>query len=194
LWKGKNDKVGQLLSCGKPIGNHHLGIGTAREVDILKGVNMSFRREAIQDKKFDTRMLGTGAQVHFELEFCLGIKKLGWKLIYDPQVSVDHYLAKRFDEDQRNKFNETAFFNEVHNETLALLEHIPPIRRLIFILWSFLIGHRKSFGIVQFFRFLPSEGILSVQKLHISTKARIQGFSTWLAKNDARQSRLTNNQ
>jgi len=32
----------------------------------------------------------------------------GWKLIYDPRVAVDHYPAQRFDEDQRNKFNQIA--------------------------------------------------------------------------------------
>lgn len=182
LWKGEKKIVGKLLFFGKMIGNHHLGIGSTREVDLLKGVNMSFRREAILNNKFDTRMLGTGAQVHFELEFCLRIKKAGWKLIYDPQVSVDHYLAKRFDEDQRDKFNETAFLNEVHNETLALLEHISPTRKIIFIFWSFFMGHRKAFGIVQFFRFLPSEGKLSAQKFYISTKGRIKGLETWLTK------------
>lgn len=31
---------------GRVIGNHHLGTGGVREVDILKGVNMSFRQTA----------------------------------------------------------------------------------------------------------------------------------------------------
>lgn len=37
--------VGQLQWFGRVIGNHHLGVGEPREVDILKGVNMSFRKE-----------------------------------------------------------------------------------------------------------------------------------------------------
>jgi hypothetical protein len=44
------------------IGNHHLGVGEPREVDVLKGVNMSYRRTAIADIHFDERMRGTGAQ------------------------------------------------------------------------------------------------------------------------------------
>jgi glycosyltransferase involved in cell wall biosynthesis len=182
LWEGKEKIVGQLLPFGKIIHNHHLGIGVAREADVLKGVNMSFRREAILNKHFDTRMLGSGAQVHFEVEFCLWLKKEGWILIYDPQVAVDHYLGERFDEDKRKQFNSLAFFNEVHNETLALLEHSPTMTKILFVLWSFLIGHRKAYGILQLFRFLPAEGILAIQKWRLSIRGRIIGVKTWLTQ------------
>lgn len=133
LWEGNKNQVGRLLWFGKIIGNHHLGVGEPREVDILKGVNMSFRRTAILNHRFDSRMLGSGAQVHFEVEFCLKLKKAGWKLIYDPYVAVDHYCSPRFDEDQRDQFNEIAFFNEVHNETLALMDYLSSLRRLAFL-------------------------------------------------------------
>jgi glycosyltransferase involved in cell wall biosynthesis len=179
LWKGEEKVVGQLLSFGKMIGNHHLGVGAPREVDILKGVNMSFRRTAISGQHFDSRMLGSGAQVHFEVEFCLRLKKAGWKLIYDPKVAVDHYFAQRFDEDQRHQFNELAFFNEVHNETLALMDYLSPLRRFIFFSWSIAIGHRRAVGFVQLLRFLPIEGTLALHKWLISIRGRWEGWSTW---------------
>jgi glycosyltransferase involved in cell wall biosynthesis len=179
LWNGEEEIVGQLLWFGKMIGNHHLGVGKPREVDILKGVNMSFRRQAILDNHFDLRMLGSGAQVHFEVEFCLRLKKAGWKLIYDPEIAVDHYFSQRFDEDQRHQFNELAFFNEVHNETLALLDYLPPMRRLTFFFWSIVIGHRRAVGFVQLLRFLPIEGTLAFQKWLISIRGRWDGWSTW---------------
>ncbi|MEL6163750.1 MAG: glycosyltransferase family 2 protein, partial [Cyanobacteria bacterium J06628_3] len=97
LEDGNSRTVGQVSWFGRVVGNHHIGAGEAREVDVLKGVNMSFRRAAIQDWHFDGRMKGTGAQVHFELAFSLKLKRAGWKLIYDPQVAVNHYPAKRFD-------------------------------------------------------------------------------------------------
>lgn len=183
LWKGEEQEVGQLRWIGKMIGNHHLGIGNPHEVDILKGVNMSFRREAIKNQHFDSRLLGSGAQVHFEVEFCLRLKKGGWKLIYDPKVAVDHYFAQRFDEDQRHQFNELAFFNEVHNETLALLDYLSPIRRLAFFVWSIVIGHRRAVGFVQLLRFLPIEGTLAIQKWLISIRGRWVGWSTWKNSN-----------
>ncbi len=163
---------------GRVIGNHHLGVGEPREVDVLKGVNMSFRQEAIAQLRFDERMRGTGAQVHFEMAFTLALKQAGWKLIYDPQVAVDHYPAQRFDEDQRNNFNEIAFINLVHNETLVLLEYLPLLRRVVFLLWAILVGTRDSLGLVQWLRLLPSQGQLAGKKCWASLRGRWQGWQT----------------
>jgi GT2 family glycosyltransferase len=179
LWEGEKKIVGRLLWFGKMISNHHLGVGESREVDILKGVNMSFRREAILGEQFDSRMLGSGAQVHFEVEFCLRLKKAGWKIIYDPLIAVDHYCAQRYDEDQRGQFNELAFFNEVHNETLALLSHLSPFKQLVFFVWTTVIGHRRSLGLLQLLRFLPQERNLAIRKWQISIRGRWKGWVTW---------------
>ncbi|MEH2236388.1 glycosyltransferase family 2 protein [Nostoc sp.] len=175
--------VGQLQWFGRVIGNHHLGVGEPREVDILKGVNMSFRTQAIGQLRFDERMRGTGAQVHFEMAFTLTLKRAGWKIIYDPNVAVDHYPAQRFDEDQRNNFNEIAFINLVHNETLVLLEHLSFIRRIVFLLWAVFVGTCDSLGLVQWLRFLPSQGQLAGKKLLASWRGRWQGYKQFKIQN-----------
>ncbi len=175
---GTSEVVGQLQWHGRMIGNHHKGIGTAREVDLLKGVNMSFRRTAVGELQFDQRMLGSGAQVHFEVAFCLALKHQGWKLIYDPQILVDHYLAHRFDEDQRYQFNQVAYFNLVHNETVALIEYLSPPRQLIFMLWSIFIGTRDAYGLAQSLRFLRRDGLISLRKWQICLHGRWQGWQT----------------
>jgi len=180
--------VGQLQWFGRVIGNHHLGVGQPREVDVLKGVNMSFRKEAIGQLRFDERMRGTGAQVHFEMAFTLTLKRAGWKIIYDPNVAVDHYPAQRFDEDQRNNFNEIAFINLVHNETLVLLEHLPFIRRIVFLFWAIFVGTCDSLGLVQWLRFLPSQGQFAGKKLLASWRGRWQGYKQFVIRNDARSS------
>jgi glycosyltransferase involved in cell wall biosynthesis len=179
LEDGSSPTVGQVRWFGKVIGNHHIGAGEAREVDVLKGVNMSFRRAAIQGWHFDERMKGTGAQVHFELAFSLKLKRAGWKLIYDPQVAVNHYPAKRFDEDQRHSFNQIAFANAVHNETLALLEYFSPFQKLAFLFWAVIVGTREAMGFIQWLRFIPSQGILAGKKLLASWRGRWQGLQTW---------------
>ncbi|MDB9361762.1 glycosyltransferase [Nodularia spumigena CS-588/02] len=173
---GEEPIVGKLQWFGRVIGNHHLGIGEPREVDVLKGVNMSFRTLAIGRLKFDQRMRGTGAQVHFEMAFTLSLKRAGWKMIYDPQVAVDHYPAQRFDEDQRRSFNEVALINLVHNETLVLLEHLPRSRHFVFWLWAVLVGTRESLGLIQWLRLLPSQGKLAGQKLILSWRGRWQAY------------------
>ena len=175
--------VGQLQWFGRVIGNHHLGVGEPREVDVLKGVNMSFRTQAIGQLRFDKRMRGAGAQVHFEMAFTLALKRAGWKIIYDPNVAVDHYPAQRFDEDQRNNFNEIAFINLVHNETLVLLEHLPFIRRIIFLFWAVFVGTCDSLGLLQWLRFLPSQGQLAGKKLLASWRGRWQGYKQFVIRN-----------
>jgi cellulose synthase/poly-beta-1,6-N-acetylglucosamine synthase-like glycosyltransferase len=179
LQEGEREVVGQVQWFGRVIGEHHLGVGEAREVDVLKGVNMSFRRSAIGQMHFDTRMRGTGAQVHFELAFSLALKRAGWKLIYDPKVAVDHFPAQRFDEDQRHRFNDIALLNAVHNETLVLLENLPSTRRTAFAIWATFVGTRDAPGFLQWLRFLPKEGTLAGQKLVASLRGRWQAWETW---------------
>ena len=181
LEDGTCEIVGQVQWFGRVIGNHHLGVGKAREVDVLKGVNMSYRRSAIAGLHFDQRMRGTGAQVHFEMAFCLALKRAGWKLLYDPTVAVDHYPGQRFDEDQRNRLNSIVLINSVHNQTLVLLEHLPPIGRAAFLVWAVLIGTQDALGFVQWLRFLPSEGILAGEKWLASLRGRWQGLWAWQA-------------
>ncbi|MFZ4728667.1 MAG: glycosyltransferase family 2 protein [Pseudanabaena sp.] len=182
LEDGSQAVVGKLQWFGRLIGNHHIGIGEGREVDVLKGVNMSFRRKAIADLRFDQRMRGTGAQVNFEVVFSLTLRQKGWKLIYDPQIAVDHFPAQRFDEDQRNSFNAQASVNSVHNETVALLGYLSPLQRLVFTIWAIAIGTSEAFGVLQCIRYLPKEGDVARQKLWASWLGRIQGWQTYSAK------------
>lgn len=187
LEDGEATTVGEVQWFGRVIGNHHIGTGAAREVDVLKGVNMSFRRLAIQGLCFDDRMQGTGAQVHFEIAFSLKVKLAGWKVIYDPLIAVDHYPAQRFDEDQRIQFNSVAWRNAAHNETLALLDYLPTERKLIYLVWAVIVGTKTILGFVQLFRLLPTEGRLALQKWLASLQGRWQGVQTW---NDARHRKL----
>lgn len=191
LQQGKYKSIGKLSWFGRVTGNHHLGIGQPIEVDVLKGVNMSFRKIAIKNLRFDENMKGTGAQVHFELAFCLALKQAGWKLIYDPEVKVNHYPARRFDEDIRRSFNKVAWSNAVHNETFALLKYLSPNRRLIFLFWSILVGTRRAFGIIQLLRFLPNERLLARQKFSTSMYGRWHGWKTW-KKMDTQNLKVTN--
>jgi glycosyltransferase involved in cell wall biosynthesis len=184
LVQGTKKTVGKLQWFGRAIGNHHLGIGETREVDMLKGANMSFHKNAIAGLRFDQRLRGTGAQVHNDLMFCLMVKKRGWKIIYDPKIEIDHYQGQRFDEDKRQQFNSLALSNMVHNETLALLEYLSPLRSFAFLIWAVLIGTSGSPGLLQWLRFLPSQGVFSGQKLLSSLRGRWQGYQTWqISKN-----------
>lgn len=142
-------RVGEIQWFGRLVGYHHLGRGPARDVEMLKGVNMSFRMRAVGTLRFDERLRGTGAQVHNELAFCLALRRQGWRLIYDPAIAVDHYLGDRFDEDQRSVVSLLAKRNAAFNETITLFEHFGPLRIMIYCVWAFCIGSRDLPGIVQ---------------------------------------------
>ncbi|MCK9860359.1 glycosyltransferase [Paenibacillus sp. ATY16] len=176
---GHSEDVGKLYWFGRMSGNHHIGIGKAREVDILKGANMSFRKEAIRSIEFDDRLKGGGAQVHLEIGICLRVKQGGWRVLYDPSVCVNHYPAERFDEDKRNAFNETACINMAHNETYIILKHSGAFRRAVYLLYSMLVGSSPSPGLLQMIRMVPREGISAFRKLRTTYTGRWDGWKTW---------------
>jgi cellulose synthase/poly-beta-1,6-N-acetylglucosamine synthase-like glycosyltransferase len=178
---GASDRVGCLQWFGRTIGNHHICEGNIREVDILKGANMSFRSVALSGLRFDSRLKGTGAQVCNDMGFSLAVKRAGWKLLYDPSVSVDHYPGKRFDEDQRRDFNSIAQVNLSHNETLVTLENLSSWQRVVFIFWSILIGTRSVLGVLQFIRFSFRESDIAWDNFCASMEGRWQGLKTWLS-------------
>ncbi|CAB3750765.1 glycosyltransferase family 2 protein [Paraburkholderia humisilvae] len=139
---GSRERVGKLTPSGKMIGNHHLGVGGAREVDMLKGANMSYRRAAVRTLRFDTRLRGAGAQVHNDMAFSMSVKKAGWKLVYDPRVAVDHFPAERHDDDRRDAQSLTAARNAAYNLHLILRAHLPPLRRETAWWWYAMVGTR----------------------------------------------------
>jgi glycosyltransferase involved in cell wall biosynthesis len=149
ILQGRKPRVGLVRWYGRTIGNHHIGHGQAREVHVLKGVNMAFRREAIGMLRFDSRLRGSGAQVHCEMAFCLDVQRRGWTLIYDPALLVEHFPAQRSDEDQRFTFNDTAFYNASFNLRLIMCEHLTPAGRLAFVAYSTLIGNRADPGFLR---------------------------------------------
>ena len=179
LLSGAKMTVGKIQWFGRVIGNHHLGIGGPREADLLKGVNMAFRREAIRHVRFLACLKGTGAQMHNEIDFCLKVKKAGWKVVYDPQVAVDHYPAPRFDADKRSSFHAESFANRAHNETFALMNNFSPGRSLLYLLWAFAVGNRMYPGFLQWLRLLPQSPRLASQKWKAAVKGRIDGLKTW---------------
>lgn len=169
--------VGLVQWFGKPIGNHHRGVGTAREVHLLKGANMSYRSAAIAGLRFDGRLRGGGAQVANDLAFSLAVGRNGWKLIYDPEVAVDHYQAERFDEDRRGVRSLNALRDRAHNHTLVMLEYLPLWRRPFFLAWAVLIGTRDLAGPIQCLRLARERpGVWS--ELRPVTSGRLQGLRT----------------
>ncbi|MGD0473481.1 MAG: glycosyltransferase [Candidatus Velthaea sp.] len=185
LVTGRAAVVGKTPLIGKHIGNHHLGFGAPRFVHMLKGVNGAYRTRAIRGVGFDTRLHGTGAQVHWEISLGIALRRRGWKLLYDPAILVDHYLGERFDEDKRNTFNSLALTNMAYNETLVRMDQLSPFGSIVFLVWAIGVGTRVTPGLVQCVRFAPAEGSLAIAKLRSAIAGRLEAWKD--ARSTARQ-------
>jgi GT2 family glycosyltransferase len=175
---GAESRSGELQWWGRVIGDHHHATaGPPREVVVVKGVNCGYRTEALrQVGGFDTRLLGGGAQVHWELSLGLAIRRAGWKIVFDPALGVDHFPAERFDEDRRGQFNPEAQRNMVFNETIILCEEFRGIQKAGFLAWAFLIGTRGAPGLLQVPRLLLERRADTISRWTATIAGRIAGW------------------
>lgn len=172
--------VGRILWFGRVVGNHHLGGGGLREADILKGANMALRGRAIKTMRLDTALRGSGAEHHWEVDLSLGMKAAGWKVAYDPAVRVDHYEAPRHDGQRENRMSPQERSDAVHNQTYALLKHLPPARRVVAVSYALLVGTRADPGpvlaLLLLVRRRPWRQVAAATR--IATAARFAAFRT----------------
>lgn len=168
--------VGKVQSLGRIVGRHHLGRGEARDVDVIKGANMSFRRQLLLPHGFDERLRGTGSQPHNELSVCLPLKKAGWRLIYDPDVAVDHYPRERQGGDVRERHTPEVVRANAFNETISLLAYLDAPRRFGFLLYSVIIGSRTGPGLLQVPRLLVAGESRATRLMTATWRGRLDAW------------------
>ncbi len=137
--------VGVLARSGRLLGYHHRGVGPTRPVEVLKGVNMAFRREALA---LPLNLRGAGAQVHWEVAASQWARSRGWSLLYDPALTVHHDRGPRFDVDQRDGGAYLAVYDLAYNYEFALLG-IRPELMLRRTLDCLLIGSTITPGVAR---------------------------------------------
>jgi hypothetical protein len=137
--------VGRVTRWGKVIGNHHLAAGPVREVEILKGVNMAFRRRALA---LPVELRGTGSQPHYEVLACLWAGRQSWRLVFDPTAVVDHYASPRPAGDDRGLPGAHAARDASFNLVACLLTARPELawRRA---LYGLVVGDGETPGMLR---------------------------------------------
>ena len=136
--------VGTVLWFGRVVGNHQLGFGAAREVDFLKGTNMSYRSECLL---LPNGLRGDGAEVCNDMAMSLAVKERGWKVVYNPSAEVDHFPGPRFGEDGRNHTLH-AFQNTLFNRCYVV-DSLRPRVRLPRLAYGLLVGDRSTPGLLR---------------------------------------------
>lgn len=181
--------VGRLQWFGRPIGNHHLGYGGPRDVQNFKGANMAFRAEAMAGIRFDTRLTGRKIEAHEDLAFSLAVGRRGWRLVYDPAVLVYHYAGrpeKRAYSAVSAGVDPVEIRDAAYNMVVALWDGLTPIRRLAFIIWSFLIGTKVEPGLAQAVRYTRALGAESWRRFFYAQKGRWAAYRDMIAQSSAR--------
>jgi GT2 family glycosyltransferase len=188
LLDGYERHVGKIFWYGRRVGNHHLRVGPAQETQALKGVNMSFRSSALAGLRFDDRLRGSGAQVHNELDISLAVRARGWRLLYDPEVAVDHYPGTRHDEDQRTVKTMRAVADSVHNELYVLLKWTPGARKALVAAYHLLLGTREAPGpLLAIELLIRGGGVGRVARLSLAaTRGRGAAVATYFRSRTAR--------
>ena len=174
--------IGQVQWFGRVVGNHHLGAGPVRDVDIVKGANFAIRRAALGARRIDTALRGRGAEHHSEIDLCLGLKRDGWRLLYDPAIVVDHYEAPRHGGQRETQMTGAEHRDAIHNQTYTLLKHLPAGRALVAFLYGLLVGTREEPGLaLALARYLPGHTAAANESgLAINTAARFSALRSWL--------------
>lgn len=180
-WEEPNElPVGRVLWFGRVVGNHNFGSGEIREVDIIKGANMTFRRSALGSKQINTALRGRGTELHTEVELCLALKAKGWKIAYDPAVMVDHYEEVRHGAQRSPEMDAEARHDALHNRVYGLLEHLPPHRAVPAFLYGILVGTRDNPGLAVTIKaiFVGTSPRPALARLRVTTSAHFSALAT----------------
>lgn len=170
--------VGRIQWFGRMLGNHHRLDARACDTDVLKGVNMAFRRDAVIGHGFDERLRGDGAVVHTELSICLPVRRRGLRIVFDPAIVVEHYPAPRPHGDHRHEVTSRALAAATHNETLQILDHFGRLRRLVFLAWAVAVGTGASPGLAVLARDLATRSPGSRARFRAALHGRHQAWRT----------------
>lgn len=130
----KASRVGEITWYGRITGNHEKVVGGAHYVEHLKGVNMSFRTSLVPP--FDERILGNAH--YYEMDLCFGVRRQGYRILYDSEIVVDHYqTAPRFLPGNAIAADPQREFFLNHNMVYVMMKNLGPARRAIFLAYTF---------------------------------------------------------
>ncbi len=139
--------IGQFGPFGRISGNHHCP-SPIRPLDVavLKGVNMSFRRAALQGRRIDGRLRGAGAQVGSEIDLCLPLRRQGWRIIFDERLMVKHHISPRSRGDDRMDFAGEVGRDTAYNIAYLVAKHGNALQIAGSMLTRIFVGSRWAPG------------------------------------------------
>jgi glycosyltransferase involved in cell wall biosynthesis len=152
------EKVGVFTLTGM-VGNHHCGIiKSPAEVDVIKGVNLSFRKEALRGLVIDNYLESSGAEICSEIDICITIKRNGYKIIYDNNNFLKHFGSERVGDDKRTDLFTKSTYFRMRNMAYVYAKYRPFYEVLFFMLYDFFLGSRIQPGVLRCFKLVRNTG------------------------------------
>ena len=141
--------VGRLHGWGRMTGEHHVGCGAPRDVDVLKGVNLAIRADALGLPRSGLLEVA-GNDPHNELVTLAWVRRHGGRIVYDPAVVVDHDLAPRLGDSRLGAVAEEpeVVYATAANRVIAACA-VEPARLPAQLAYGVLVGTRESPGLAR---------------------------------------------
>ena len=171
------ETVGKLTAYGKVIGNHHHKSQGLRQVNALKGVNMSVRKNFLQeiDGKLQGENPAKGNGVFWELDVCLKIQQAQGTIFFDPNLLITH------DSDHRHFIANSVISSTSHNLAYVLMKNLSPLKRSIFLIYAFFIGNAHIKGILKtLVEIVKTKSLRPIAEFRYSMEGFRDGILTWL--------------
>lgn len=141
--------VGTFLANGTASGNHHCGsVKSPTVVDVLKGVNLSFRKSAFGKLVIDTQLESKGAEICSEIDICQSIQKNNFTVVYDNDNYLLHFASPRPSYDNRDIFFQSIEKNRIFNKSYVYGKYRPLSEIFLFTIRQIIIGNKLQPGIV----------------------------------------------
>ena len=169
------DVAGKLYWYGRFVGNMYKDFRPGRpiSVDCLIGGNMSYR-VSLAKKCLPTRALNHDVAFHWELDMALKIRKLGYRIVYEPGAVVDHHSAPRKISGMRTR-NYAGIYYANYNFAYVIMRHCNMLRRLGYIAYTAIVGEHASPGVAKLVQLWIARRGLEWRLIKASIRGRLDG-------------------
>lgn len=140
-------RVGEITWYGRYSGGFDRAAEISDPIPVkgFQGVNVAFRRDVLARIEVDVRFIGYGIQ--FELDLAFQIRRLGYRILFDPACRVRHFEAPRALPAASRDELAHLVYTYSHNHTYLMLKHLPLPQKLAFLLYFFVRGEKRSWGL-----------------------------------------------
>lgn len=137
-------QIGIVNFYGRLYGNHEKASSGSREVNFLKGVNLVVRKEIYPINK---EMILKGPEPHWEIDLCTRAARRKLKVIYDPEIIVNHFPGYRTDLHRDANANLAYIYNRNLIIAFGMNHEYSKVFRVLF--YQFFIGRSPAYGILK---------------------------------------------